>query len=116
MEKKNKIVKDFTTGPMFGPMVKFSLPFMASNLMQVLYNLVDMYVVGRYVGPAGMSAVTISGQIMMFFIMLAIGTSTGGQVYVSQIIGAAGLDKKKNLNEAINQIEDAQEYFNGLTK
>ena len=101
MEKKNKIVKDFTTGPMFGPMVKFSLPFMASNLMQVLYNVVDMYVVGRYVGPAGMSAVTISGQIMMFFIMLAIGTSTGGQVYVSQIIGAAGPDKKKNLNEAI---------------
>ena len=114
MEKKNKIVRDFTTGPMLGPMVKFSLPFMASNLMQVLYNLVDMWVVGHYVGAAGMSAVTISGQIMMFFIMLAIGTSTGGQVYISQIIGAGGLDKKKNLNEAIGSffsIESILAFF-----
>jgi len=79
-------------------MLKFSVPFMISNGLQVLYSLVDMVVVGQYVGSFGLSAVSIASQAFLFMTMLCIGFANGGQVYIAQLIGASQRDK---LNRAI---------------
>ena len=99
--KKKKIIQDFTKGPLLKPMVLFAIPFMLSNALQVLYSLADMAVVGCFVGSYGLSAVSIASQAFMFIVMLCLGFSTGGQVYISQLIGSGRYDR---LNNAIGTL------------
>lgn len=100
MEKK-KIVKDFTKGSIPAQLIWFTLPFMASNALQVIYSTVDMIVVGNYVGTPGLSAVSQSSLIVNFATMVCLGFSNGGQVLVAQALGAG---KKKELNSIIGTL------------
>ena len=61
MEKT--MIKDLTTGSVWKELLRFSFPFMLSNALQTIYNLVDMVIVGQFVGSAGLSAVSIGGQL-----------------------------------------------------
>ncbi len=103
MEKttKGKIINDFTEGSILKKMLLFSIPFMISNGLQVLYSLVDMVVVGKFVGSFGLSAVSISSQAFLFLTMLCVGFANGGQVYVAQLIGSGQRDK---LNRTIGTL------------
>ena len=101
MSKNGKISKDFTVGSVPKQLLWFMLPFMASNALQVLYSTVDMVIVGKYVGTAGLSAVSQSSQILNFVTMVCLGFSTGGQVLISQAFGAG---KKKELNRIIGTL------------
>jgi len=74
---------------------------MASNAMQVLYSTIDMIVVGAYVGTAGLSAVSQSSQIMNFATMVCLGFSNGGQVLISQALGAG---KKKEMSDIMGTL------------
>ena len=80
--KTTSLSKDFTTGSIPKRLLWFALPFMASNALQVLYNTVDMIIVGAYVGTEGLSAVSQAGQIVNFATMLCLGFSNAGQVLV----------------------------------
>ena len=42
---------DMTKGPLFGKMILFALPLMASGILQLLFNAADTAVVGRFTGP-----------------------------------------------------------------
>ena len=86
-------IQDFTQGRLFKPMLLFSIPFMLSNAFQVLYNIVDMLIVGKFVGSAGISAVMTGGFLVMFLAMVGMGMATGGQVLVSQLIGKGEREK-----------------------
>ena len=90
--KKTGIIRDFTTGSIGRELLLFSVPFMLSNALQVLYSMVDMAVVGNVVGSAGLSAVSTASQVVNFMTMLCVGFATGGQVYISQLIGAGRRD------------------------
>lgn len=79
----------------------FTLPFMASNALQVLYSTIDMVIVGKYVGTAGLSAVSQSSQILSFATMVCLGFSNAGQVLISQALGAG---KRKEINEIIGTL------------
>ncbi len=81
------VIQDFTQGPLFKPMLLFSIPFMLSNAFQVLYSMTDMIIVGNYVGKHGIAAVMSGGFLVMFLMMIGMGMATGGQVMVSQLIG-----------------------------
>jgi len=96
-----KITKDFTKGNIASQLLWFTLPFMASNALQVLYSTVDMVIVGKYVGTAGLSAVSQSSQILNFATMVCLGFSNGGQVLISQALGAG---KRKELNRIIGTL------------
>ena len=65
----NRLSKDFTSGNIAKQLLLFTLPFMASNALQVLYSTIDMVIVGEYVGTAGLSAVSQSSQIINFATM-----------------------------------------------
>ena len=82
-------------------MLFFSLPFMASNALQVLYSTIDMVIVGEYVGTAGLSAVSQSSLIVNFATMVCLGFSNAGQVLLSQAIGAG---KRREMNEIIGTL------------
>lgn len=93
--------KDFTRGNITRQLILFSLPFMASNAMQVLYSTIDMIIVGRFVGTAGLSAVSQSSQIVNFATMLCLGFSNAGQVLIAQALGAK---KHKEMNDVVGSL------------
>ncbi len=86
MEKT--MIRDLTQGSVGKGLLTFSLPFMLSNAFQTVYNLVDMVIVGQYVGSSGLTAVSIGGQITWLLCCLAIGYSSGAQIFISQLVGA----------------------------
>lgn len=98
---KNRLTRDFRTGNIPKQLLLFMLPFMASNALQVFYSTVDMVIVGKYVGTAGISAVGQSSLIVNFATMVSLGFSNAGQVLVSQALGA---DKKKEVNSIIGTL------------
>jgi putative MATE family efflux protein len=93
-----KVIHDFTEGPLFGPMLRFSIPFMISNGLQVLYSMADMLIVGKFVGRHGISGVMTASQSVFFLTMVGMGFATGGQVLISQLIGRG---ERQRLRQAI---------------
>ncbi len=95
------ISKNFTSGSIPKQLLIFMLPFMASNALQVLYSTIDMIIVGEYVGTPGLSAVSQSSQILNFATMVCFGFSNGGQVLISQALGAG---KRKEMSQIIGTL------------
>lgn len=100
-QKTNRLSKDFTRGNVAKQLLLFTLPFMASNALQVLYSTIDMIIVGEYVGTAGLSAVSQSSQILNFATMVCLGFSNAGQVLIAQALGAG---KRKEMNRIIGTL------------
>lgn len=86
-------VRDFTQGNIFKQLIIFATPLFLSNLMQVLYSMVDMIVVGNVMGQVGLSGVSVGGDIAHFMTFIAMGFSSAGQVLISQYLGAGKKDK-----------------------
>ncbi|MBQ6851841.1 MAG: MATE family efflux transporter [Oscillospiraceae bacterium] len=98
---KKQLMKDFTKGNIAKQLLRFTLPFMASNALQVLYSTIDMIIVGEYVGTPGLSAVSQSSQILNFATMVCLGFSNAGQVLISQALGAG---KRKEMSRIIGTL------------
>ena len=90
---KAKLIHDYTEGSIPKQLARFMLPFMASNALQVVYSLVDMVIVGRYVGSAGLSGVSQGSMIIIFFTMFCLGFSNSGQIMIAQFVGAGRRDR-----------------------
>lgn len=88
MENKKNYITDFTVGSVPKALLRFAAPLFLSNLLQIVYNMVDMIIVGRAMGKVGLSAVSIGGDVSNFLTFLAMGFSNAGQVIISQYIGA----------------------------
>ena len=82
------LINDFTSGSVSKQLIAFSAPLFLSNLLQVIYNMVDMIIVGHVNGDVGISAVSVGGDVSAFLTFIAIGFSSAGQVIISQYIGA----------------------------
>lgn len=98
---KKELIKDLTSGKVLPLLLGFAYPIMLSNMLQTAYNMVDMMVVGKYVGSPGLSAVSIGGDVMHFFAFLGMGFATAGQIMVSQYIGAG---RRNELNKVIGTL------------
>lgn len=88
LKKKNVI--DFTEGPLIRKLIIFALPIIGNQLLQTLYNTVDMMVVGNFApnGSAAMGAVGACGPLIRLFINFFFGIAAGVGVCVAQKIGA----------------------------
>ena len=60
--------KNLSQGNVVKQLMVFALPFIISNVIQSLYNVVDMIVVGQFSGTVSMSGVNIGGQITFLMI------------------------------------------------
>ena len=86
-------IRDFTHGNITNQLVSFAWPLFLSNLLQVVYNMVDMIIVGHVLGKAGTSAVAVGGDVSNFLTFIAMGFSSAGQVLIAKYIG--GNQKEK---------------------
>lgn len=91
-EKQQTMVTDLTGGSVARLLLRFTFPLLISNALQAIYNIVDMIVVGQYIGGAGMSAVSIGGDILHLLTFVAMGFSSAGQVLIARDVGARRMD------------------------
>ena len=91
--KKRTLIADFTQGNITKQLLRFATPLFLSNLLQIVYNMVDMIIVGQKLGKVGLSAVSVGGDVTHFLTFLAMGFSNAGQVLISQYIGAGQREK-----------------------
>jgi len=89
----NKIIRDLTTGPVPKTLLSFATPLFMSGLLQMVYNMVDMVVVGRFVGTEGLSAVAIGGEVLQLITFMAMGFSNAGQILISRFVGENRYDR-----------------------
>ncbi len=82
------IENDLTQGSVFKKLWGFTLPLIGANLLQILYGMVDLYIVGRFAKTADVSAVSVSTTVLSAFLMFLIGLAVGGTVVVGQKYGA----------------------------
>jgi len=92
LERKT-LVRDLTSGSPLKQLISFALPFVFANLLQQLYNMVDMIIVGRFVGSAGLTAASNGGEIATFFLFISMGVAQAGQIIISQHIGKGNLNR-----------------------
>ena len=85
---KQRFITDFTQGSVPKQLLRFATPLLLANLLQVVYNMADMVIVGQVMGSVGLSAVSIGGDVSSFLTFVAMGFSNAGQVIISQFIGA----------------------------
>ena len=71
--------KSLTEGPLVPRIIQFILPLMLTGILQLLYNMADSIVVGRWEGSSALAAVSSVGSlinlILNVFMGLAVGTS-----------------------------------------
>lgn len=92
MSQAQTQIRDFTHGNVTRQLLVFAWPLFLSNLLQVVYNMVDMMVVGNVLGQVGTSAVSIGGEVSSLLTFVAIGFSSAGQVIIARFIGAGRRD------------------------
>lgn len=85
--------KNLTTGSVFKNIVVFSLPYFLSYLLQTLYGMADLYIIGQFEGVASTTAVSIGSQVMHMLTVMIVGLAMGATVSIGQSIG--GDDKKR---------------------
>ena len=81
---------DFTTGSIGKKIFLFTLPLMAGDVFQQLYNVVDTLIVGRYAGVAILAAVGSSYTLMTFLSSVLIGLCMGSSAWLSIQVGRGG--------------------------
>lgn len=90
---------DLTTGPLGKQIFRFSIPLIFSNLLQVLFNMADVAVVGRFAGSTALGAVGSTTIFVSLFTGFLIGLSGGVNVLVAHHFGA---DDQKNLSDTVH--------------
>ncbi|MBR6812659.1 MAG: MATE family efflux transporter [Oscillospiraceae bacterium] len=98
---KKSLINNMTEGSIAKQLIMFSLPLMLSNLLQTVYNMVDMIVIGQFVGKESLSAVSIGGDVLMTLTFVSMGLFNSGQILISQYVGA---QNKKQINRTIGTL------------
>ena len=84
--------KNLTAGSVFKSIIFFSLPYLLSYLLQTLYGMADLFIIGQFEGVASTTAVSIGSQVMHMLTVMIVGLAMGSTVSIGQSVGAN--DKK----------------------
>ncbi|MCI8804048.1 MAG: MATE family efflux transporter [Oscillibacter sp.] len=98
---KSSGMRDMTAGNPAGHILYFALPLLAGSLLQQFYNMVDSWVVGRYVGDGALAAVGVGFPVLTMFSSLFIGLSNGGTVVIAQFFGAGKTDRVRDAVDTV---------------
>ena len=85
--------KNLTTGSVGRQLIGFSLPYLLSYLLQTLYGMADLFIIGQYEGVAGTTAVAVGSQVMHMLTVMIVGLAMGTTVSIGRAVGAG--DKKR---------------------
>lgn len=81
-------MKDMTKGSPIRLILGFAIPLFFGMLFQQFYNLVDMIIVGRFLGASALAAVGATGSINFMIIGFCMGVCNGFAIPVAQKFGA----------------------------
>lgn len=85
-------------GNVYKVLIKFAVPFMLANLLQVLYGAADLFVVGQFATTADASATSIGSQIMAMLTQMILGLTTGTTILLGQYFGGK---KEKDMAKTV---------------
>ncbi len=88
MARAKKYEINMTEGALLPKVLMFSLPLIASGILQLLFNAADMVVVGQWAGKECLAAVGSTGSLINLMVNVFIGLSVGGSVAVAKSFGA----------------------------
>lgn len=91
----SKFEKDLSQGSVAKQLIMFSLPFIISNVIQSLYSVADMVIVGQFSGTVSMSGVNIGSQITLVVTNMIVGLCAGATVLIAQYLGAGERESVK---------------------
>lgn len=97
--KKNKYEIDMCNGSIMDKLISFSLPLMLSGILQLMFNAVDIVVVGRFSGSQALAAVGSTTALINVFTNLFIGISLGANVLAARYYAAG---KTKEMSETVH--------------
>ncbi len=80
--------RDLTEGSVLKTIVVFSLPFLLSYFLQILYGLADLFIISQFNGTESIAAVSIGSQIMHMITVMIVGLAMGGTVTIGKAFGA----------------------------
>jgi putative MATE family efflux protein len=95
----SKYEMDMCSGPLLSKLIAFAVPLMLSGILQLMFNAVDLIVVGRFSGSTALAAVGSTTALISVFINLFMGVSQGTNVLVAQSYAAG---KKKDVSNAVH--------------
>lgn len=87
---------DMTSGPLANKILLFSLPLIASGILQQSFNVVDVAVIGNYADKSAIAAVGSNGPIISIIVNLFIGVSVGANAVIARFIGEGRADEVRN--------------------
>jgi len=93
--------QNLTVGHVPTQLIKFAIPLFFANLLQSLYNIVDMLVVGRIVGSIGVAAISNASTLVFIVNAICTGVTLGGTVLIAQYKGA---NDRKSQKETVGTI------------
>lgn len=97
--KNNKYEIDMCNGTLMDKLISFSLPLMLSGILQLLFNAVDIIVVGRFTGRQALAAVGSTTALINIFTNLFIGISLGTNVLAARFYASG---KEKEMSETVH--------------
>ncbi len=77
-------IKDLTEGSLWSGILFFSIPLILSNLLQILFNMSDIAVIGRFAGPAALGSVGSTTTLVMMFTGFLMGMGGGVNVLTAR--------------------------------
>ena len=101
MARSERGLRNMTDGSPAEHIFYFALPLLAGSFLQQLYNMVDSWVVGNYVGDAALAAVGVGFPVIFMFTSLFMGISNGGTVVIAQFYGAGNMDRVRDAVDTI---------------
>lgn len=87
LRPKKQFTQDFTTDRIGVSLIKFALPLIASNILQLLYSTIDMAVIGNFIGAEGVAAIATGGEVFNLTTFVCVGFCNGGQTLIAQYVG-----------------------------
>lgn len=78
---------NLTEGNVFQVLLRFSIPFVAANIIQALYGAVDLLVIGKYCSPESVAAVSTGTQVTQIITSMITGLTLGGTILVGKYTG-----------------------------
>lgn len=94
---------DLSKGNVVRQLILFALPFLVSSIVQSLYNVADMLIVGNFSGTASMSGVNIGGQVTFILTNIVVGLCSGGTVLIAQYLGAK---RQQDMKDTIATLDE----------
>ena len=98
-KKRNKYEIDMCNGTIMDKLISFALPLMLSGILQLMFNAVDIVVVGRFSGSESLAAVGSTTALINIFTNLFIGISLGANVLSARFYAAG---RKKEMSETVH--------------